>query len=158
MKVAARPLPEPGILLSGASFGDSFTVTTEGQHLDAPEATRRAFEHTPEWVSCLMALRNFLVRPFHLKTDVDARRASASRIGFFPVLSQSPTEVVLGLDDRHLDFRVSVEVRELGGGRQEISASTAVKPHNLFGRTYLAVVKPFHRVIVPAMLEQVLRD
>lgn len=63
---------------------------------------------------------------------------------------------MLGLDDRHLDFRIVVEVTELGAGRQEVAASTIVKTHNLLGRTYLAVVKPFHRIIVPAMLAQVL--
>lgn len=62
---------------------------------------------------------------------------------------------MLGLDDRHLDFRIVVEVTELGAGRQ-VAASTIVKTHNLLGRTYLAVVKPFHRIIVPAMLAQVL--
>jgi hypothetical protein len=49
-----------------------------------------------------------------------------------------------------------VEVEELGAGRQEVAVSTAVKTHNLLGRVYLALVKPFHRIIVPAMLAQVL--
>ena len=76
----------------------------------------------------------------------------------FPVISQSAAKVVLGLDDRHLDFRVLVEVEELGMGRQEVTASTAVKTHNLLGRAYLAIVKPFHRIIVPAMLAQVVAE
>lgn len=158
MKPVVKPFPSPGRLLAGASFADSFAITVDGLGLDAVDATRRAFERVPAWVSRLMALRNLMVRPFRLKTGASDVDASRGRIGFFPVLSQSPSEVVLGLDDRHLDFRVSVQVRELGVGRQEVSASTAVRPHNVFGRAYLFVVKPFHRAIVPAMLAQVLRD
>ncbi len=43
---------------------------------------------------------------------------------------------------------------ELGEARQRISATTLVETHNLLGRLYLAIVKPFHRMIVPAMLAQ----
>ena len=101
-----------------------------------------------------MAVRNLAVRPFRLKTRPDDA-SSGVTIGIFPVISGSLEAVVLGLDDRHLDFRVLVEVRDLGVGRQEVTASTAVRTHNLFGRIYLAIVKPFHRIVVPAMLAQV---
>jgi hypothetical protein len=30
-----------------------------------------------------------------------------------------------------------------------------VLTHNLLGRTYLAIIRPFHRLVVPAMLRQV---
>ncbi|WP_348626172.1 MULTISPECIES: DUF2867 domain-containing protein [unclassified Mesorhizobium] len=63
---------------------------------------------------------------------------------------------MLGLDDRHLDFRLLVEVRDLGMTCQEVAATTIVKTHNWLGRAYLAIVMPFHRIIVPAMLAQVL--
>ncbi|WP_352728747.1 DUF2867 domain-containing protein [Mesorhizobium sp. M0276] len=39
---------------------------------------------------------------------------------------------------------------------QEVAATTIVKTHNWLGRAYLAIVMPFHRIIVPAMLAQVL--
>ena len=43
-------------------------------------------------------------------------------------------------------------------GRQEVTASTAVRTHNLLGRIYLAIVKPFHRIVVPAMLAQAVAE
>ena len=49
-------------------------------------------------------------------------------------------------------------MEELGTGRQAVSTSTLVKTHNLLGRVYLAIVKPFHRIIVPAMLAQVVSE
>jgi Protein of unknown function (DUF2867) len=65
--------------------------------------------------------------------------------------------VMLGMNDKHLDFRLLVDVVNEGGGRQIITASTVVKTHNALGRAYLAFVKPFHKVIVPAMMARVSR-
>ena len=142
-------------VLPGASFADRFAIVVTGQSLDAATSAGRAFGNRPAWIGALMALRNLLVRPFGLKTRDADLSPQLERKGMFPVLSQSKSRMVLGLDDRHLDFRILLEVRELGEGRQEISASTLVRPHNLFGRAYLAVVMPFHNIIVPAMLAQV---
>jgi Protein of unknown function (DUF2867) len=38
---------------------------------------------------------------------------------------------------------------------QQVTATTLVKTHNVFGRLYLAIILPFHRLIVPAMLRQI---
>ena len=83
--------------------------------------------------------------------------AQRQKSGAFPRLREERkrSSVILGLDDRHLDFRLLVEVNELGSGRQAVSASTFVATHNLLGRAYLAIVMPFHRIIVPAMLSRV---
>jgi hypothetical protein len=116
------------------------------------------FGHAPPWIRGLLGLRNLMTRPFGLKPGRDRAAPDAPQIGIFPVIRQSPGEVIMGLNDRHLDFRVSVEIRNLDAGRQDISVSTAVKTHNLFGRGYLAIVKPFHRLIVQTMLRQAASD
>jgi hypothetical protein len=33
---------------------------------------------------------------------------------------------------------------------QQVTATTLVKTHNVFGRRYLALIQPFHRLTVPA--------
>jgi len=156
MKPLSQIFPNPEDVLSGAQFADRYVLVANGLSLSALAATERVMGRTPRWVGTLLALRNLAVRPFRLKTGADVASAAEDKVGIFPLISRSPGKVVLGLDDRHLDFRVLVEVRELGGGRQEVAASTIVKTHNLLGRVYLAIVKPFHRLIVPAMLAQVL--
>ena len=156
MRPVSKPFKRGDDLLAGAQFGDSYCMTVSGQSLDAIRATRRVLGRTPRWIAGLMAMRNLLVKPFRLK--IAPGQTSRVSIGMFPVISESAAKVVLGLDDRHLDFRVLVEVEELGMGRQVVSASTIVKTHNLLGRAYLAIVKPFHRIIVPAMLAQVVSE
>ena len=72
------------------------------------------------------------------------------RLGLFPVVSQQPDRVVLGFDDRHLDFRLVVDAP----GNGDVTGTTLIRTHNLLGRIYLAIVLPFHRIIVPAMLRR----
>ena len=62
----------------------------------------------------------------------------------------------MGFDDKHLDFRVVVDV-VTSGQRQIITATTLVLTHNWLGRTYLTIITPFHRLVVRAMLQQVAR-
>ena len=122
--------------------------------MDALEAARRMIERRPGWVRGLLMLRNLAVAPFGLKREAPA---GSERIGIFPVVSASPEQVVMGFDDAHLDFRVVVEVTS-NCRRQQVTATTFVRTRNHLGRLYLAAVKPFHRMIVPAMLAQVGRN
>ena len=146
-------LPHPA--LPGADWGDCFEVRTGRPGLTAEAAARRAFERMPRWTGGLMALRNLLVKPFGLKGDPEAASAGAARIGMFPVLSNTPTQSVLGFDDRHLDFRIVVETEELPDGRTAVRMMTLVRRHNLLGRAYLAAIMPFHKLIVATTLSRV---
>lgn len=73
-------------------------------------------------------------------------------VGFFPVVSKSDNQVVLGFDDRHLNFRIVIDVRADGEGRRVVDTTTLVKRNILFGKIYLAVIAPFHRLIVETMM------
>lgn len=116
------------------------------------EAASLIFNRTPGWVGALMKLRNIIVRPFGLVDSESKLPKSGSRYGMFPVIALGDDHIILGLNDHHLDFRIVLEVGSGSAGLQKVSLATAVKCHNTLGRTYLAVVKPFHRRIVPAML------
>jgi hypothetical protein len=137
-------------LLPGAQFGDAFRIAVKNDALSARRAAERMFTRQPGWISGLMKLRNFVVAPLGLKTPTHTQTIVADSIGPFPVISETPQRLVAGFDDKHLDFRVIVDV----AGR-EITATTLVMTHNLLGRVYLATIMPFHRIIVPAMLRQV---
>jgi hypothetical protein len=138
--------------LPGADFVDSYEITLDDQELDAAAAARLAFARMPSWVSRLMHLRNVLVRPLGLKTAPDPTLGPDGSIGFFPVVSRTPDKVVLGLDDRHLDFRIVIDVAPSGAERGKVTATTFVKTHGALGVAYLNAILPFHRIIVPTLL------
>ena len=141
-------------LLAGAQFVDAYRIVTDGTALDARKAAEKMFARGPRWIDALLRLRNIIIAPFDLKTSGHAEPASRGMIGIFPVVSERPERLVAGFNDPHLDFRVVVDVAATGGG-QEVTATTLVLTHNLLGRLYLAIILPFHRLIVRALLRQV---
>lgn len=147
------PLLDPAALLAGAQFMDAYRLELENAALDARQAAERMMARAPRWVDALLVLRNVIVAPFGLKTSGVAR-TPREIIGIFPVVSETPERLVAGFNDKHLDFRVVVDVAT-AGRRQSVTATTLVLTHNRLGRTYLAIIKPFHRLVVRAMLRQV---
>jgi hypothetical protein len=141
-------------LLAGAQFADAFRLEVDGRALDARKAAEKIFAHSPAWIDALLRLRNMMVTPLGLKTSGAAETTPRGMIGIFPVLSETPDRLVAGLDDKHLNFRVVVDVAT-SGQRQDVTATTLVLTHNLPGRVYLAIIVPFHRLIVPAMMRQI---
>jgi hypothetical protein len=68
------------------------------------------------------------------------------QIGTFTIQAISDNEVVLGENDKHLDFRTSLLIRR--SINSEIVISTVVRTHNnTFGKLYFFIVKPIHRII-----------
>jgi Protein of unknown function (DUF2867) len=141
-------------VLSGAQFADAFRVTVPEAGLDARSAAERIFSRSPRWVEMLIELRHRIVAPFGLKTSAAHEAKAAGMVGIFPVLSETPKQLVAGFNDHHLDFRVVVDVLPAGSGR-EVTATTLVLTHNWLGRAYLTAIMPFHRMIAKTLLKQV---
>ena len=155
MKVSeVPPTVNSGTLLAGAQFVDAFSLEVDGGALDARHAAERMFARSPAWIDALLRLRNMIVAPLGLKTS-GARETVREMIGMFPVLSETPDRLVAGFNDKHLDFRLVVDVATSGTTTQNVTATTLVLTHNWLGRTYLATILPFHRLIVPTLLRQV---
>jgi len=142
--------PRPGTdILPGADFADAWRVEGLDIGESAEAIARRLPSSAPSWVRALMIMRNACVRPFGLKSGEAIGSRGRPQ---FPTLSSRPERVVLGLNDRHLDFRLVIDMEARGATGLSAIATTYVKTHNRGGRLYLALVKPFHRYIVPAML------
>ncbi|WP_425038578.1 DUF2867 domain-containing protein [Primorskyibacter sp. S187A] len=129
----------PGSLLEAyrrpGDFLDCYAVSSSlSPRLAAEEIVR-----FPGWAQALVALRNIVTAPFGLSADGPE---AEDKLGVFPVEHETETEIIAGFDDRHLDFRVSVMAH---AGR--VSLATWVRPHNLGGRLYLALIMPFHIAI-----------
>ena len=149
VRVRAVPPPANGLLAAPVpDVADSFTVALPpGASTDLEVWRRRLFASPPAIIGRLLRLRDLLVRPLGLRTA-----SGDDPLEGFPVLGRGEDEVLMGLDDRHLDFRVSLRLLRSGGAAEFLQLTTTVVFHGGLGRLYFALVRPFHRRIVPAML------
>lgn len=155
---------------NGYQFIDAYKsrFPDPGDAINIQQIGKLFFSGGPEWLNRLFALRNRLVKSIGLKVpDKKAERAQqlqnfrcepGERMGLFQVIQRTGNEVVLGEDDQHLDFRVSLLLEKGSLGDKELTISTLVKFHNRIGCLYFIPVRPFHRFIVPAMLKGIIRD
>ena len=128
-------------------YCDSYriTKTIDG---NVEEIANQLF-NAPKWVRGLMKIRDFLVRPLGLKT---AKETQSDKI--FPVIAQTENEIIMGINDRHLNFRVSVLIdRE----KSYIYLTTLVQYRNRLGKAYFLLVKPFHKFIVRSIIKRQLQ-
>jgi hypothetical protein len=169
-RVTTTALPQPSAIhatLQGADFWDAYAAPDPAPAASALQAWLDLAARTPRWTRRLMALRNRLVRLVGLQDlgQLDgglppgaqaARYRVGDRVGIFTIRHLDAREVVMGQDDTHLDVQVSLCKREQDG-RPVVVLGTVVHVHNALGHAYMAVVKPFHRRIVRAMLARLPR-
>lgn len=154
IQLVATPLrAELSSGLAPIDFADCYHAQVHRRGLTALQVAHAMFMHPPAWVNALMAVRNAVVARFGLKTEASG---PGPRVGIFPLVAERPDEVVLGLDDKHLDFRIWVCVRESAQG-SEIWMSTLVRYNGVSGRIYLFLIKPFHKLLSRFMLRRAAR-
>jgi len=139
-----------------ADFADAFSIDLpEAASGDAETLARHVFEQQPEWIAMLLGIRDRLVQPLGLKRAADLRSGEGERISIFRVFERYRDEIILGEDDRHLDFRVSVLLQPASGSRpRRLIVTTLVFYNRLLGRAYIALIAPFHRLVVRTSLDQ----
>ena len=142
-------------LLGGAAphYADAFAVQLPAGASTDPEVWRRElFASPPATLRRLMRLRDLLVKPLGLR-----RSANHDLREGFPVLARSDDEVLMGVDDRHLDFRISLRVVAAADAPSVLVLTTTVTFHGALGRLYFHLVRPFHERIVPTLLRRAVR-
>jgi hypothetical protein len=165
--VASISLPQQsGIarFYPSVNLSDAFSVFLPASASGDPEVLARfMFSQQPMWIIWLMKVRDTLVAGFGLKTSKYLTALSinekAKRVGIFKVYSTSESEIVVGEDDKHLDFRVSVLClpQALPASHRQLVVSTVVHCHNRLGRAYIFIIAPFHRMVVKASLRRAAR-
>ena len=144
-------------------FLDCYSVDIGRSDIPVAEVTQRIFTDLPCWINSLLAARDVGVSVFGLKTTASLPRNEAMRdsvevgdqINFFPVRSIDENEIILGEDDRHLDFKIAV--RRDGENADRISLATWVRTHNPLGAIYLRTITAFHILIVNSRLAALAR-
>lgn len=132
-------------------FADAYQVVLTRPQLSAEGAATAIFGTSPRWVGALMKLRGVFARAVGLKHS-DMRSGSRQR-GIFKVQARYIDEIVIGDDDSHLNFRISV-LRAGEADAATVTVSTAVEINNTLGSVYMFIVKPFHRVIARSMVQR----
>lgn len=175
MEIIETELPTKSILKNDGvnyDFVDSFVgeFNYNKNTITSAAIGKAFFTSAPNWVDKLFTLRNKIVSLFGLKTsgNVNDRQVQldnfkceeGEQLGLFKVFSKTEDEVILGEDDKHLNFRVSlfIDKQTEKDGKNKLVISTTVKFHNTFGRIYFLPVRPFHKLIVPKMLKGIINQ
>jgi hypothetical protein len=163
--LAALP-PESKIANAYASMNlaDAYSIELPSGASNNPELLARfIFSHQASWIRGLIGIRDAIVGRFGLKTAKQltalGTESNAGRVGIFKIYDASPTEIILGEDDKHLDFRLSVlcSKHPSTGGKRQLTLSTVVHCHNRLGRLYILVIAPFRRLVVRSSLRSAAR-
>ena len=144
-----------------ADLADAFAVPIAAADVakGIDSLARSALSDPAPWIRVLLGARDALVAGLPVKTSQEVRRAAiadnADRIDFFRIRARSDRELILGEDDRHLDFRLSLLLRARpDGSGDELVATTVVRCHNALGRVYLGLIARFHRLVVISNLSR----
>jgi hypothetical protein len=174
MKVIRTHIPEQSILrrtYKNYHYADSLEglFKDSGQQPGSSEIARTFSLSGPTWGHWLFKFRNKLVAPLGLKTweRKVAGYKNLSKIhleigdqlGIFTVFDKTSNEIILGEDDKHLNFRVSLFLERLASRPAEykLTISTIVIFNSWAGVFYFFFIGPFHRLIVRVMLKKMLK-
>jgi hypothetical protein len=154
-KVALQPEWLISTALDRVDFEDAFAIDVDPSLPADPQWwVKLILENPPKAVAALMGARNLAMKPFGLKSG---ELTEAGESDVFTPIDRTDHELLVGTDDRHLNFRGNI-VTEPGEGKLTVTIGTVVKFNNRFGRLYFVPVRPMHaHVIVPAVLRHAAR-
>jgi hypothetical protein len=148
--------------LAEAYYSEAYEAPLRRPDLEMHEIYVAILGHLPWWARALIIVRNGIVSLFGLHAEPAANvwkpalkdsYSPGDKIVRFILYSLDDSEIVAGRDDKHLDFRVSV-MKVTEAGAHKVVVSTLIFTHNRFGKAYLALVLPFHRVGIRRLLAQ----
>jgi hypothetical protein len=149
-------------LIRNSDFHDCWRAPLARQDLSMVELFFALFGHTPLWMKLLLIVRNAAARLVGLESPTvreimrpKVRRAYGvgEKIGPWPIYFMADDEIVVGRDNKHMDFRLSL-LRARDGRAADVVVSTVCTVHNVFGKIYLFFIIPFHRAGVRSLLSR----
>lgn len=153
-------------VIANCDFRDSYRVRLSRPELGMAEIFFAVFGHKPLWMKAVLILRNAAARLAGLqvptvaeimKPEIRPAYRAGDKIGPWPLFLVGENELIAGRDNKHMDFRLSV-LKVGDGHAANVVVTTVCSVHNLFGRIYLALIVPFHRAGVQALLSRAVRS
>jgi hypothetical protein len=144
-------------VLNRSNYRDCYHIAFQTKsEISLNDCLKPIFEK-PAWMELLYKIRDVLVKPFGLYTVSDETINLDATIGenlaFFRIQNRTNREIMVYGDDKHLEAWFSVIL-----DKQDIYAcikfTTVVHYHNLFGRVYFTLIRPFHYLILRSTLKK----
>ena len=136
--------------IENIDYTDTF-ITEFRQDSDIKDLYLRLVNTKSKTIDFLMSLRNKIMSIFGAKTvinEIKGNFAVGNNVGLFKIYYIDEKEIISGLKDGHLDFCISFYKID-----NKVLLSTLVKYNNTFGKVYMNIIKPFHKLIVKNMLK-----
>ncbi|CAJ64031.1 MULTISPECIES: DUF2867 domain-containing protein [Frankia] len=135
-------------------YRDTYSVALP-EPMDAPAFCARILEAAPRWLEMLLSARDVVAGRLGFQTQErnygrSVHLSVGGKFGPLVVRSIEADRVVCADSDPHLAFRAIFTTRE--GIAPRGSFTTEVQLNDTLGRAYFAVVKPFHRLIIPSLV------
>jgi hypothetical protein len=147
-----------------ADYADIFTtIVSENKSLTPDNLLIAFWTDFSKWIQVLFKLRDCLAKPFGLKTSengtdfkqkFEAAIRNREQFNLMSVPAKSANETIMRLTDKHLTAELSVCNEKLTNKQLKISVITLVHYHNFLGRIYFFVIRPFHKIILKAMIKR----
>jgi uncharacterized protein YnzC (UPF0291/DUF896 family) len=175
MTISKTKIPKNSLLKTNNltyDYIDSFQgqFKDKFQNIGSTIVGKYFFSSGPKWFDKLFTFRNKIAGLFGLKTSGNIadrqemlrnfKAEKGDQLGLFKVFDKNADEIILGEDDKHLNFRISLFIEHQNGNKTDknLIISTTVKFNNWFGRLYFLPVRPFHKLIVPTILKGILKN
>lgn len=168
--VVATEIPAKSLLdaksVETAYFSDSYRIPLRSSDTAMTTLFFGIFGHHPLWMKGLLIVRNRIAALCGLDVPTDAailrpvpkaHYRVGEPIGPWPIFNLTENELIVGRDNKHLDFRLSI-MRETTGQGTVATVSTICNVHNLFGRLYLRLIIPFHKFGLRRLLANALQS
>jgi hypothetical protein len=142
-------IPENSVIANGfdkIDYCDSYRIVKSTN--DSIEEIADEIFKLPGWVNWLLKIRDFITGIFGLKSSKEINKGQKIN---FPIIEKRENEIILGENDKHLDFRVSILADRVNSF---IYVTTIVHYNNFWGRAYFLPVKPFHKLIVKSIIKR----
>lgn len=157
--IKAKKLPEGTLILkdlSSVDYFDSYLIVKKNE--DSIERITEDILYLPKWVIVALKIRYYMiVKPFSLGTGKFDKQRVMSKANSepVPIIEKNENEIVMGSDDKHLYYRISVMKRAVEQ-RTEIYLNTVVRFNNIWGKIYFVAVKLGHKLVVKSLLKRII--
>ena len=152
-----KELPKETLItknMASVDYYDSYMIKKKTE--DSIDNITTRILTLPGWIKFALRIRYYLiVRPFGLSTGrFDNKTENLEKNSEpVPIIEKNENEIVMGSDDRHLYYRISVMKKNIEQ-ETEIYLNTIVRFNNIWGKFYFLPVRLGHPLVVKSLLSR----